>query len=176
MVSLLLVGMPLSKGYDFLGEPSHSVRGEVEEATPEEPPVVENDVPLQEETESEPEEPIAPEVVEEEKEEAPVSYIELDYKYVVDNNGMDCFPFIESGNYVVVYRSTNCHYCDMLLKELKGNLENYTLVVIKCSGTVRDLFYSRWINQYPSYLVIKGRKVRYYGYGYRSFEEFKRLL
>lgn len=104
------------------------------------------------------------------------NFTELDYKILSSGNAMDNLPENKTGNYVVIYRSTNCPYCDKLIAELKDNIGDYHLVVVKCSGGVEDVFYSRWITYFPSFIVITNKVVRYYGYGYRTLEEFKRFL
>ena len=154
MVFTFLVVIPSSEGYDFLGEPNHknqTTKGSLKDVQEE----VAEDIPVQEEN---------------------LNYAEIEYSVLQSGNIWEKLPASDSGNYVIVYRSQNCPYCDKLIAELKGNIGDYTLVVVKCSGTVRDVFYRRWIYQYPAFLVIKGKNVRYYGYGYRSLEEFKRFL
>lgn len=103
-------------------------------------------------------------------------FVEYSYDTFSGNNPMDKLPPSEFGNYVLVYRTNDCPYCDQLISELKDNIGDYVLVSIRCNGTVRDPFYSRWISSYPAFIVIKNKRVTYYGYGYRTLEEFKKLL
>lgn len=229
MVFMFLVVIPISNGYDFLGEPNHKNQviksrisdkqiketvnqpkeNLVSEDTKNVPPVVEE--PIVEEVVEEPaDEPVVEEapVVEEVAEKGPVKetapettlqtpkepeilpepedipvreekldYCEVTYESLLNGNAMDKLPASESGNYVIIYSSNNCIYCEKLITELKGNTGDYILVVIKCTGVVRDLFYTRLTyNYYPAFLVIKNKQVKYYGYGYRTLEEFKRFL
>lgn len=105
-----------------------------------------------------------------------LDFVEYNYDTFSGNNPMDKLPPSKDGSYVIVYRSSSCPYCDKLISELKHNIGDYVLVSIRCNGTVRDLFYARWISAYPAFIVIKNRRVMYYGYGYRTLEEFKKLL
>lgn len=152
-VFLALVSIPLSSAYDFVGNPRHRRLGD---PAPEER--------VEKESESIPEQEDKPE------------YYELDYSKLRNGHAWDNLPQSDSGNYVVLYRIDNCPYCDQMISSFKGNIGNYTLVVVKCSGAVNDVFYSRRITYFPSFIVITNKAVRYYGYGYRTLEEFKRLL
>lgn len=158
---------------------------------PEDEPVVEEAPVVEEVAEKEPVKESAPETTIQtpkepeilpEPEDIPVqeekpSYYELEYDELPIGNAMDKLPESETGNYVIVYSSDNCVYCDKLISELKGNIGDYTLVVVHCTKVVRDPFYTRLVYQYfPNFLVIKNKVVKYYGSGYRSLEEFKKLL
>ena len=185
MVLLLLVAMPLSEGYDFIGKPNHKRHRSIKDAPvpkvaesvkeePKEPEPVVEEVQTPVAKEPEPVAVVLPEptIIPEE----PKDYIEVDYETLVDNNELSNVIESVSGNYIVVYGTNPCEYCDKLVEGLRGNVGDYVIVVIKCKGSCRDLYYSRWVTYFPSFLVIKNNKVRYYGYGYRTLEEFKRLL
>ena len=225
MAFMFLGVIPISEGYDFLGEPKHKnwtppkfvregqiknesveesqtdkrIEEKIEENPKEELPAIPyipledlKDKPPVEETPVVVEDTVdTPALVKEPqdvvKEDLPplpdipvqeenLNYAEMEYSTLLNGNAMSNLPESESGNYVIIYRSQSCPYCDKLIAELKGNIGDYTLVIVKCSGTVRDVFYNRWLYYYPSFIVIKDRKVRYYGYGYRSLGEFKRFL
>lgn len=206
MVLSLLVGTPLSNGYDFIGKPNHRrgpFREEVKEP-PNEKPVKEElpkedtvkvEKPVKEEVtvqkETAPVKPVAPKPAK--KESAPViqntlpepevtpeppksNYTEIDYTALAKGNALANLPKVESGNYVIVYKTDNCPYCDKLIAELKDKIEDYHLVVVHCSEKAQDVFYNRWLSYYPSFIVITNKRVTYYGYGYRTLKEFKRLL
>ena len=217
MVFMLLVDMPLSNGYDFIGklprrtriraiQPDSQITEEIT-VTPEENPAesvaeeseadclpdpvvepkddVEDVIPLEDPVrdsfeaarEEVPKVGILPEPEDIPIPEEKSDYYEIDYATLPVGKAMDKLPPSKSGNYIIIYRSSNCIYCDKLIGELKGNTGDYVLVVVKCEGTVRDPFYSRLVyNYYPSFIVIKDKVVKYYGYGYRSLEEFKRFL
>lgn len=187
--------MPLSKGYDFIGpiinrrplreEPVEEKvdTKDTQEAAKEEPPASEPkkeeklSVPaLEEETVDITIEESVDEPVEEEVPKKDPLYVELAYEDLQGSKPMDNLPPSKSGNYIIVYRSKTCPYCDKLLNELKDNTGDYVLVSVMCKGTVRDLFYSRWVYNWPSFIVIKDKRVTYYGYGYRTLESFKQLL
>ena len=189
MVLSLLADIPLSDGHDFLG-PITRRRVRDEEPVKEEPvkeePVKEE--PIQEEIVEEvivpepimqepPQETtVLPEPIDIPEETESSAYTEVSYAELAKGNGIDGLPPFSSGNYVIIYRNENCPYCDKLIDELKGNIDNYYLVVVQCSRSVPDLFYRRQVYYFPSFIVITNNKVRYYGVGYRTLEEFKRYL
>ena len=220
MVFMFLVAIPISNGYDFLGEPNHKnqvIKSRISDKqiketvnqpkenlvsedtknvpTVVEEPIVEEEVVeesvVEEAIEEEPvkettpettiQTPKKPEILPEPKdipvqEEKP-NYYEISYEILPVGKAMTTLPPSESGNYVIVYRSDNCIYCDKLIEELKGNIGDYVLVIIHCKGVVRDPFYTRLIYQYyPNFLVIMNKSVKYYGSGYRTLEDFKKLL
>ena len=106
----------------------------------------------------------------------PVLYIELNYEDIDKTNPYSSLPESESGNYILVYSTADCVYCDKLINELKGNTD-FPVVRIKCkSYNIKDLYYERIIRSVPSWLTIKNNRVTYYGTGYMSLEGFKRLF
>ena len=193
--------MPSSNAYDFIGAPSHGLRASMEEETVVEESVPKEEEPVKEEEESAPveeesnlseEDPVIdnqltdipqeetsalPEPQDIPEQEKKPSYYELSYYIFLNGNAMEKLPPSDNGNYVIIYRTQYCSYCDQLIWELKkGNIEGYTLVFVMCSGGVQDVFMNRWIAAYPSFIIIKNNRVKYYGYGYRSLEQFKRYL
>ena len=202
MTAFLGLGnIPLSEAYDFIGAPASRRVGEPVK----EEPAVEGSIPEEPSVEEEPaaqeEEPVVEEVVPQELVKEPVkeqpepveemsvlpepeipvpevksNYTEIDYSVLANGTAMDNLPESDSGNYVILYRLDNCPYCDKMISAFKDNIGDYHLVVVKCPGTVNDVFYRRSITYFPSFIVITGKVVRYYGYGYRTLEEFKRLL
>ena len=173
----------------------------VEESIPEEPSVEEETAVQEEVPTVQEEEPVVEEVVPQEPVKEPVkeqpepveetsvlpepeipvpevksNYTEIDYSVLSKGTAMDNLPKSDSGNYVILYRLENCPYCDKMISAFKDNIGDYHLVVVKCPGTVNDVFYRRSITYFPSFIVITDKVVRYYGYGYRTLEEFKRLL
>lgn len=106
----------------------------------------------------------------------PLDYVEMDYSEFDKSDPKKSLPFSESGNYIVIYRTETCAYCDKLIAELKGKNKAYILVIIKCSQNCADLFYNRTIYSYPSWVIIAKNKVAYYGSGYYSSASFIRML
>ena len=196
--------MPLSKGYDFIGElPRRLLRGDLPEEGVKEPAVEKKEEPavekkeepvkkaptvkkqvvkpakpvVKEEPVEVPEETITlPEPIEVEEKEAPVTYIELDYNSIDRSNPKSSLPASENGNYIIVYTTDKCTYCDKLIAELKDKTEAYILVVIRCKHSSIDLFYNRFVYNFPSWVIISNNKVTRYGRGYYTLEKFKRML
>lgn len=109
-------------------------------------------------------------------EESQLTYVELEYKDLDKDNPMSCLPKSETGNYIIIYKTDPCVYCDRLIAELKDKTEAYILVVVKCYSQCTDLFYRRSIYSYPSWVIITNNRVTYYGNGYYTLDNFKRML
>lgn len=143
-------------------KPKSEPKTEVEETVEAEDEVVE-------ETTDTPEEEV--------KEEPAPKYVEIDYADLDTSDPFKSLPKSDTGNYIIVYSTTSCPYCEKLLSELKDKTEAYIQVVVKCPNYhSRDLFYRRTISYFPSWVIIKNNRVTYYGNGYYSWESFKRML
>lgn len=203
MVFQLLVDTPLSSAYDFIGDlPRRSWRtGRIireeqepieEETIVEEPKEqstdnkdiveevreekvdnskIEEGIPVEEESSPLPE---PSEIIEETP--VPVNYIELDYDSIDRSNPKSSLPVSEQGNYIIVYRTDNCPYCEKVISEFRGKSEAYILVVIRCKNAAIDLYYNRFVYNFPSWVIISQNRVTYYGNGYYTWESFKRML
>lgn len=107
---------------------------------------------------------------------APLTYFEIDYESIDRSNPMKSLPLSDKGNYIVVYKTENCPWCDKLIAEYKGKSEAYILVVIRCRRSIIDLYYNRFVYNFPSWVIITNKRVTYYGNGYYSWENFKGML